>query len=296
MAVIQYVLVLFVGLLTAGVAGADQVKLANGDTINGEIVEWAVDYVVVEHPQLGRVRLELDQLALDTGKEPSRGLFDTSFLRGWTRRVELGWNGRNGDDNSINITASLRFAYDDPFKRWRLNGRYFFQDSDDDADNNARIDLVRDLLFPGNSWFLRGSLRYQFDAFESWENRLIFSTSPGYHLVDGEKHKIDTTLGPTATREFGSSNTTKFEALWGFDWEWQIMKDLKFSLQNQLFTELVPDALDFRNLSIGRLEIRLMEKPDLAFVIGIENEYESNPDPGDQANDLIYNLSLGIGF
>ncbi len=74
------------------------------------------------------------------------------------------------------------------------------------------------------------------------------------------------------------------------------MKDLKFSLQNQLFTELVPDALDFRNVSIGRLEIRLMEKPDLAFVIGIENEYESNPDPGDKANDLIYNLSLGLGF
>ena len=293
---IQYAFVLFVGLLLANGAVADQIKLANGDTINGEIVEWAVDYVVVEHPQLGRVRLELDQLALDTGKEPSRGLFDTAFLRGWKRQISLGWNGRNGDDTSININANLRFAYDDPFKRWRLNGRYFYQDSDDDADNNARVDLVRDLLFPGNKWFLRGNFRWQFDAFESWENRVTFSTSPGYHLFDGEKHKIDTTLGPTATREFGDSQTTKFEALWGFDWEWQIMKDLKFSLQNQLFTELTPDVGDFRNLSIGRLEMRLLEKPDLSFIIGIENEYESNPDPGDKKNDLIYNLSLGIGF
>jgi putative salt-induced outer membrane protein YdiY len=292
----RYVLALWVVLLVAGVANADAIKLANGDTINGEIVEWAVGYVVIEHPQLGRIRLALDQLSLDTGQEPSRGLFDTSFLRGWKRRIELGWNGRQGDDTSININAVLRFSYDDPFTRWKLNGRYFFQDSDDDNDNNARLDLIRDWLFPGSKWFVRGSFRYQFDAFETWRHRTILAASPGYHLLKNEKHTVDTTLGPTFTQEYGDDPNTKSEALWGLDWDWRIREDVTFSLENQLFTEVVPEFGSLRNVSIGRLEIKLLEKPDLAFVIGIENEYDTDPDPGDKANDLLYNLSLGLGF
>ena len=52
---------------------ADTLILANGDKISGEIVEWAVDHVVLEHPQLGRVRLTLDQLEIDTGTPPNPG-------------------------------------------------------------------------------------------------------------------------------------------------------------------------------------------------------------------------------
>ena len=57
--------------LCAG-ARADTLVLANGDTLNGEILEWAVDYVVIEHPQLGPVRLSLDQLEIDTGTPPRK--------------------------------------------------------------------------------------------------------------------------------------------------------------------------------------------------------------------------------
>ena len=77
-------------------ASADTLKLANGDELNGEIVEWAVDHVVIDHPQLGEVRLSLEQLDLDTGTPPSRGLFGTTFLRSWNRNVDIGWTGRVG--------------------------------------------------------------------------------------------------------------------------------------------------------------------------------------------------------
>ena len=64
-------------------AHADTLVLANGDEINGEIIEWAVDHVVIEHPQLGEMRIELDELKLDTGTPPNPGLFGTRFMRGW---------------------------------------------------------------------------------------------------------------------------------------------------------------------------------------------------------------------
>ena len=53
-------------------------KLANGDELNGEIVEWAVDHVVINHPQLGEIRISLEQLDLDTGEPPSPGLLMTA--------------------------------------------------------------------------------------------------------------------------------------------------------------------------------------------------------------------------
>ncbi len=43
--------------LCGAVVRADQLVLANGDRLNGEIVERALEYVVIAHPQLGRLRL-----------------------------------------------------------------------------------------------------------------------------------------------------------------------------------------------------------------------------------------------
>jgi hypothetical protein len=88
-------IILFISTLALQASG-DTLKLANGDELNGEIVEWAVDHVVIDHPQLGEIRLSLEQLDLDTGTPPSRGLFGTTFLRGWNRNVDIGWTGRVG--------------------------------------------------------------------------------------------------------------------------------------------------------------------------------------------------------
>jgi hypothetical protein len=86
-AYLSYLLFLMVLIGVGSSAHADTLVLANGDEINGEIIEWAVDHVVIEHPQLGTMRFELDQLKIDTGTPPNPGLFGTRFLRGWSRRI-----------------------------------------------------------------------------------------------------------------------------------------------------------------------------------------------------------------
>ena len=188
-------------------AVADTLVLANGDKINGEILEWAVDHVVIVHPQLGEIKLSLEQLDIDTGEPPSPGLFGTRFLRGWKRTVDFGWNGRIDESTLTNITAGLDFRYADEFKRWNLRGRYFFNDDEgrEDDDHNARIDLRRDVLFPGHRWFTFGAFTYQFDEFESWQHRTILSVGPGYHLVEREAHSLDGRVGLTFTLPRASS-------------------------------------------------------------------------------------------
>ena len=278
-------------------ASAGTLKLANGDELNGEIVEWAVDHVVIDHPQLGEIRISLEQLDLETGTPPSRGLFGTTFLRGWNRTIDLGWTGRVGNTDTLNITAGLDFNYTDEFRRWKLTGRYFFNKSEDgDDDNNARIELRRDWLFPGHDWFAFAALRYQFDQFETWRHRTVLSIGPGYNLVHSETHKLDLRAGPTFTKEYAGDRDSKGEVLFGVDYEWTISSRSSLLLANEFYFQYTPELADFRNLTTGEWRLRITDEPALSLKIGASNEYEIDPDPGDEANDLRYYLSLGLDF
>lgn len=277
-------------------ADADTLVLANGDKINGEITEWAVDHVVIEHPQLGSMRLELDQLELDTGKPPSPGLFDTRFLRGWSRHIDLGINGEESDDSSASLTFGAKFAYKDPWTRWRLNGRYFrsLSDDGDDDDNNATADLKRDWLVPESRWFGSVTGRYQFDQYQDWRHRFTVFGGPGFHLVETERHTLDLVVGPGFTREFGKSNTNEAEAVVSLSYDWKISERQSIDFDNQYFTELSSNAGEGRNFSTFSWSLGLTERPVLRLKTGLQNEYETDPEPGDSNNDLKYFMSLGM--
>jgi putative salt-induced outer membrane protein YdiY len=279
-------------------AAADTLKLANGDVLNGEIVEWAVDHVVIEHPQLGQVRLSLDKLEVDTGTPPSPGLFGTRFLRGWKRNIDFGWNGRQGNENTKNITAGLNFQYADEFRRWMVTGRYYLnqKDDDDDDDNNARLDLRRDWLFPGHDWFVFASLRYQFDQFEAWKHRTVLSLGPGYNLLHGESHDLDLRMAPTFTKEYAGLRSEKAEWLVGIDYRWTISKRSSLHFSNDFYVEGKPNAGDFRNLTLSEWTLAIAERPALNLKLGGSNEYDSSPDSEDQPNDLRYYLAIGLDF
>jgi len=289
----------FVVLMMLGVASpiyADTLVLANGDTINGEIVEWAIDHVVIEHPQLGTIRLELDQLKLDTGTPPNPGLFGTRFMRGWKRRIDIGLTGERDSDNTVSLTIGWQFSYKDQFTRWRLNGRYFYNADDDDGDddNNATADLRRDWLMPGSRWFYSLGGRYQFDDFEAWKHRITLLSGPGLHLIETDKHAFDVIVGPAFTREFGTSNANKAEGVVLVSYDWTISKRQSIDLDNLYSYEFVPDGQEWRNLTTLAWALRVTEHPAMSVSLGIQNQYDSNPDPGDDSNDFKYFLTLGL--
>jgi len=288
---------LFTGILclATAAASADTLVLANGDELNCEIIQWAVDHVVIDHPQLGRMRLDLEQLAIDTGKAPTPGLFGTGFLRGWSRRIDLGINGKEGNSVTTNVTVGLNLAYQDDWTRWKVAGRYFYDREDDgESDNNARLEVRRDWLFPESRWFVRFAGVYQFDRFEAWRHRLTAAAGPGFHLVQKEHHSLDAMLGPAFTREFGESQVSKAEGVLGLDYTWTISERQTFSMNNSFFIETSPDAGAFRNFTQARWSLALLERPKLSLNVGVDNEYESRPEAGDEPNDLTYFVSLGL--
>jgi putative salt-induced outer membrane protein YdiY len=276
-------------------ATADTLVLANGDELTGEVVEWAVDHVVLEHPQLGRIRIDLDKLKLDTGEPPTPGLFGTTFMRGWKWHLEFGVNGKQGNTVNTAVTAGLKLGYEDDWTRWKVDGRHYYYRSDDGGDdNNARFDLRRDWLFPDSRWFWTVGSRYQFDQFEAWKHRITLFGAPGFHIVRKEAHQLDALLGPAFTREFGESGDSKVEGTLGLEYEWTVSERHSLSLSNNLFVETRPDAGALRNFTTGKWSIAIAKRPALSLNVGFENEYESEPEEGDKSNDLLYFVTLGL--
>lgn len=278
-------------------AHADTLVLANGDEIHGEIIEWAVDHVVIEHTELGTLRLELDQLKLDTGTPPNPGLFGTGFLRGWSRHIDLGANGEQNNGVTGSVTFGSKLAYENPWTRWHFNGRYFYNLSDDgDNDNNATAELRRDWLIPESRWFSFLASRYQFDQFQAWKHRITVSGGPGFHLVESKRHSLDLAVGPAFTREFGTSDANKSEVLVSLSYDWEISERQSLDIANQYFNEFSPDAGDFRNFSTLAWSLSLTKRPALSLNIGLQNEFQSNPEAGDDQNDFKFFLTLGVDF
>ena len=283
--------------LIAAVSHAESVVLANGDRLKVEIVERSDDHIVIEHPQLGQVRLSLDQLEIDTDDPPNSGVFGTNILRGWSRTLDVGLNGRQGNSETASVTAGLELNYEDEFKRWVFQGRAFYaRDEDGTDDNNGRFSLRRDHFFSGSPWFAFGSVSYAYDQFESWRHRIVTSTGPGYQLVRKQVHELDLRLGATYTREFGERDTNGADIMLAFDYLWKPAGRYTFTLTNQLFTEVQPDGGEFRNLTVADWEVQVLAEPALSLNVGVENEYETKVEEDDKKNDLKYYVSVGIDF
>ena len=294
---IPALLILFFGGGMATQGAADTLKLANGDELTGEVVEWSVDEVVLDHPQLGRVRLGLDQLRIDTGTPPTRGLFGTPFLRGWKRRIDLGLNGKQGNSETTVITGGARFRYDDDWSRWRLNGRYIFdRDGGEVSDNNGNVDLRHDWLYPDRRWFWSAGTRYQFDEKESWRHRLTLFAGPGYDVLQTETQHLNVVVGPSYTREWGERDDDKAEAATNLTYGWEPIDRLSFNLTNSFFVELFPNDGAIRNLTTAQWSIELSQHPALSLNLGVDNEYETQPEEEDKRNDLKYYVTLGLDF
>ena len=284
-------------LFSGQIAQADTIRLKSGDELNAVIVEVTADTVIIEHPELGRMKIPRAKIEGDLKHKLNPGLFGTQFMRGWDRRIDLGFNGSQGNSISRNVTGGLNLNYKDEEKYWIITGRYFFQgDENGTSDNNARLDIRREWLLPGSRWFAYSALRYQYDEFEPWLHRIVLTAGPGYNLVKREKNILNIRFGPAYTRDFDGLRKNQAEALLAMDYTWKPRDRLKLTLSNMFYAQLAPDAGQWRNVTLAEWSMRLFNEPELDFILGGENEYETDIEPPDKKLRLKYYMTLGLNF
>jgi len=157
-------------------ARAGQVSLANGDTLNGRIVEQDGDQLVLEHATLGKLVLQPDQVASVTREGDPQAAnaakqaastdetkprqrddrkkrdsdkpavtaddsseerpWETTLLPDWKKSLSLGFSGSAGESTNYSLNAQVRLNKKNEQERIKWDNKYFFAANGGDTSQN----------------------------------------------------------------------------------------------------------------------------------------------------------------
>jgi putative salt-induced outer membrane protein YdiY len=228
---------------------------------------------------------------------PERGLFGTALFIGWDHSISVGVSGSAGNTDNQTVNARWRSSFEDDDDRWRFDASYFLASSGSNRTRNeANVTLTRDWLIPDSRRFYFLNAGYQYDQFKAWEHRASGFGGVGYTLVSRPTFEFNTRLGVGATYEWGAVNELTPEALFGATVvRWNITDSQTLAASNTFFPNL-RDLGEFRNVSALEYQIKIDRADGISLRFGIENEYESDPEPGDKSYNLKYYGALVIDF
>lgn len=309
------------GWMGATAVRADEVVLASGEVLRGEIVAQTDEAITLEHPILGALAIPRDRIASWLEGEaptaapggdaaaaapaegeaaaptPAEEVADegaaaleaaTEADDGWDSRFELGFSSSTGNTDAQSLNVGIRSTRETERMKTAFDALYFYGATDGDRNTNKfTTGVLNDWLFPDESrWLFFAQGRYDFDEFQSWEHRLTAATGPGYRFIDTETFDLTLRAGGGVAKEIGSKRNQLIpEALTGGDLSWKINDRQDLTAATTFFWDL-DETGEFRNTSTAAWNLTLDTESNMKFSLGLLNEYQSQVDPGVKHNDL----------
>ncbi len=322
--------------LLAADPSVDTVVLTNGDVLTGRIIGRTDDSLTLQHPVLGPVTVPTASVSSVTAipadvdpeavaraasaaatavaagepataapateaeqeiEEVKPGLFGTNFLKGWTKTVQAGFSGNEGNTRTLNINLGANLFFEDDRDRWDFATRYnLTTDRGQNTANNFYAQLQKDWLFPDSKWFIFSQGRYDYDQFQSWEHRLAGAGGVGYQFVQNDTWELRGKAGLGATKEFGSAvNEIVPDAVAGLSGSWNITDNMKLVASSEAYKGLL-ETDQFRTISTLEYIIAIDKQYGLNLKFGLEHMYQNVVDSGRERNDLTYYGALMLDF
>jgi hypothetical protein len=284
------ILALLVASAAPALAESRTFELLNGDILRGEVLERDEHRIVIQHAVLGRLEIPIDQIA-PSSLHP--GVVGTNVLAGWTKELAVGLGGSQGDTDEADLRIAGRLERLDERNRWQVDGNYVLSFAEGKIDdNNARVTVLRDWLWPESPWFAFVYGIYDFDEFEAWKHRPTLGFGPGYHFANGAVFKLDGRSGVFTTWEFGEVDALRPEGAAGLFASWKFGERHGLVLNNVWFQTL--DEAEFRIVTRLEWKLRLSIANALSVKFTIDNEYDSASDQS--TNNLKYFTSMAVDF
>lgn len=213
----------------------------------------------------------------------------------WKFRFTLAGSGSAGNTEDISFTTRLTALREVPTARTAAEATYFFGSSrGDKSDNKFNAAIRHDFLFPEKRYFFFVDGRFDYDEFNSWLYRLTGHGGIGYKLILPPPLALNVLAGIGAIKEWKSMNEdVRAEGQFGFEGKWDISE-----LQSIVFSTMYyPDFStmpEFRWVNSAGWNCKLAADSPLALTAGIQHEYQSQVDPGQDKND--YRFFAGVDW
>ena len=184
-----------------------------------------------------------------------------------------------------------------PRERLAIDMSYYHKESEGSTtDNKVTIGSIHDWLNLGSRWFFFTAGRYDYDEFESWEQRMNLQVGPGYNLIKSDDVLLDFRLGAGGRKEWGSENTDlKFEGLAGIDFTWKMTNRQNVEATVWYFP-VITDFEDYRTRSTLNWRYRLAKESNISLLLGVLHEHQSIVDSGSADTDTRITAGLQIDF
>ncbi len=300
---------LFAGAwLTATVSATDVITLSSGETLKGTILDVNDDTVQFDHPVLGRIELERQNVTLPRQMlddlERAEDRLAMSVQSGeavepspWQLRLVAAGSYSSGNTDNINANAIFTARRKTDTSRLTLDTAYYFgQDSGDRSENRFTAGVRHDWLLPESRWFIFADGRFDYDEFQSWEYRLTSHVGVGYELIEPEPLQLNLLAGIGAIKEFNSDNEdVRPEGMFGAEgvWAMSARQELRFS---SLFYPDFDDFGEFRVVSSLDWSLLLDNDLDLSLTAGFRHEHQSKVSADRRHNDYRFFVGLQMDF
>ncbi len=306
-------------------ANASEVRLVDGTILYGEIVRIDDGDVVLRTTHLGELTIDGAQIvsidggvpeALDNtsappdeqnassetkddakseskeSEDPTKG---AAKEKTWDLRLDLGVSTATGDSDDQEFTFRLNYTDETERYRLRVDSSYYLKISDGSTtDNKFTAGFQYDWLNPKSPWYAFASGRFDFDEFESWEQRIAAHAGPGYQIIDRDALKWNVRGGLGVRKEFESTNDDLLpEAVFATAVRWNPTAKISLAYQTEYYP-VITDFADYRFRSTFDARYRMTDIISLSF--GALHEFQSIVDPGDSNNDLRLTLAVGFDF
>ena len=304
---------------------ADEIRLVGGDVLKGTVVSETETAVTIDHAALGRIEIARDRIAEVVKTTPTPPPAAPAVVgdaapaeepavpvavlpaplppppagpdESWKFSLSLGFTGSENETQSnwdVRLAGSARRATESD--RTTLTAEYYFNTvNSTNTDNNLLLTGLEEFLFKDSKWeaFIKGT--YQYDEFQSWEQRAGLYAGPAYRLFEGEPLELKLRAGAGASYEFADGTWTP-ELLFGNDLVWIIDERSKVT-QGLDFYPDIDNLGEYRLIFRLDYEIALSPKGDLKGTAGIRDEYDSYVEPSeDSSNDLKVYAGVKVEF
>lgn len=222
----------------------------------------------------------------------------------WSGRVELGFNGAEGNSQLASTRVGLRAIRKTEATEFTAKLTYNITNSMGERTENQLIGESRfeHFHFKPFSYYVHGT--YEFDQFTAFDYRLTADAGLAWNIIhDGnfdfylinESTNLKLRGGAGTSREFGIPDAEYIpEASFGFSFSHQLTKRQRLSADSDYFPD-VRDWNDYRIRSNATWEIKVDPEGNMSIKFSLIDRYDSTPH-GKKHNDLTYAAQLVWDF
>ncbi|MHC4421119.1 MAG: DUF481 domain-containing protein [Planctomycetota bacterium] len=215
----------------------------------------------------------------------------------WSLTVDFSLNVSQGNTEESDFRFGLNARRLTEETRLRIDSSWYYKrDRSNTTDNKFTLGSRFDWLMPGSPWFYWVGGRFDWDKFESWDQRLSAQTGPGYHIIETDDFLLDVLGGLGTRKEWGSLNDDwKLEASLGLDTEYKINERQSLDFDITYFVD-VEEFEDYRTRSTGNWRYAISNDMRLSLLVGYSWEYQNIADPGDKRYDFRFFVGIQYAF